>query len=136
MQLAKQLILEGLYYDQNDFWVKLEGTQAMVGMTDYGQKNTGDVLYLELATPGTRVGRGEKCGSIESGKWVGNLVAPLSGTIIESNTRVEKNPRLVNADAFGEGWLYRLQISNQEEVNSLLNAREYFEWTAAQDDRE
>ena len=133
MEVAKPLIPENLYYDQNDFWVKVNGHLAVVGMTDYGQKNTGDILYLEIAEPGTYVKRGEKCGSIESGKWVGNLLAPLSGVIMERNNEAELNPRIVNFDAYGEGWLYQIQISDFEQLNSLLTAGEYAEWTASQD---
>lgn len=129
-------IPEGLYYDQKDLWVKLVGGLAVIGMTDYGQKNTGDILYLELLEQGTSLCRGDQCGSIESGKWVGVLNSPLSGIIVEKNRAVELNPRQVNADAYGAGWIYRLAPVNLQELDSLMNARAYGDWIELQESRE
>lgn len=116
---------EELYYDRNDYWVKIRGDEAIVGLTAFGQYNTGDILYLELPNAGTVLTRGEKIGSIESGKWVGKLTAPLTGKVIESNEKVELNPHLVNQDAFGEGWLYRMSFQNPAEVAELMDATMY-----------
>lgn len=125
-------IPENLYYDQNDLWIKIEGSLAVIGMSEDGQKNTGDVLYLELAAPGTVLRRGEKFGSIESGKWVGNLNAPLSGVVEETNRAVERSPRQVNRDAYGQGWMIRLVLSHPEELQSLMTSTEYADWLAGQ----
>jgi glycine cleavage system H protein len=130
MHIENQIIPADLYYDKNDWWVKVDGRSATIGMTEYGQKNTGDILYLELVGSGALIRRGEKLGSIESGKWVGNLTSPLTGVIEESNREVEDNPRKVNADAYGEGWMYQLMISDPDEVRLLMTAREYAEWIA------
>ncbi len=132
MDIKNQTVPEDLYYDKNDWWVKLDGELAIIGMTEYGQKNTGDILYLELVEPGYSIHRGEKLGSIESGKWVGNLVSPLTGVVEESNYEVEKNPRRVNLDAYGEGWMYQLLLSDPGEVRLLMTAHEYAEWIAEQ----
>lgn len=132
MDIKNQTVPEDLYYDKNDWWVKLDGELAIIGMTEYGQKNTGDILYLELVEPGYSIHRGEKLGSIESGKWVGNLVSPLTGVVEESNYEVEKNPRRVNLDAYGEGWMYQLLLSDPGEVRLLMKAHEYAEWIAEQ----
>jgi glycine cleavage system H protein len=128
MAVKEYLIPENLYYDQNDFWIKIEANSVLIGITEEGQKNTGDILYLELAPAGTVVRRGEKIGSIESGKWVGNLTAPLSGAVAESNPAVTRNPRLVNRDAYGEGWMVRLIMDNPDELGLLMGAREYEAW--------
>jgi glycine cleavage system H protein len=132
MTCKKYDIPENLFYDANDFWIKVNGEEAVVGMTDYGQSNTGDILFLELSRGGATLQQGDRFGSIESGKWVGNLTAPLSGVVIDSNHEVERNPRQVNADAYGEGWMYRLKISNPGEMKSLMTAQEYSEWVAEQ----
>lgn len=132
MNTKNQTIPEDLYYDKNDWWIKLDGELALIGMTEYGQKNTGDILYLELVEPGCPIRRGEKLGSIESGKWVGNLISPLSGVVEESNYEVEKNPGQVNLDAYGKGWMYQLLLSDPGEVRLLMTAGEYAEWIAEQ----
>ncbi len=130
------VIPENLLYDTNDFWIKVNGEEAIVGMTDYGQSNTGDILYLELFPAGETFRQGDKFGSIESGKWVGNLTAPLSGTILDINQEIELNPRKVNADAYGEGWMYKIKISNPEEVTALMPYQQYTRWVAEQIENE
>jgi glycine cleavage system H protein len=132
MQVDKYEIPENLFYDTNDFWIKVNGDEAVVGMTDFGQSNTGDILYLELFNCGESFNKGEQFGSIESGKWVGNLTAPVSGVVIENNNEVACNPRKVNADAYGEGWMYRLKLSNPDEVKSLMAAKQYADWVTEQ----
>ncbi|MCX5780197.1 MAG: glycine cleavage system protein GcvH [Firmicutes bacterium] len=129
-------IPENLLYDAHDLWIKVDGEEAVVGMTDYGQSNTGDILYLELIPGGEEIKQGDKFGSIESGKWVGNLAAPLSGLVINSNSELEINPRRVNADAYGDGWLYRLKLSNPDELKTLMAAPEYSAWVLEQIKRE
>jgi len=132
MQVDKYQIPENLYYDRNDFWIKIKGEEALVGMTDFGQSNTGDILYLELLNCGESLLRGERCGSIESGKWVGNLTAPVSGAVVDNNAEVVTNPRKINADAYGEGWMYRIRLSNPNEVKSLMTAEDYAAWVVEQ----
>jgi glycine cleavage system H protein len=132
MQVDKYKIPENLFYDTNDFWIKINGQEALIGMTDFGQSNTGDILYLELMGCGENISRGERCGSIESGKWVGNLNAPLSGTVIDNNSEVIFNPRKINADAYGQGWMYLIKLSNPSEVQSLMTAKDYAAWVNEQ----
>jgi len=132
MPEEKYAIPEDLFYDTNDLWIKVDGEIAVVGMTDYGQSNTGDILYLELSRGGETFQQGDRFGSIESGKWVGNLTAPLSGIILDSNQKVECNPRKVNTDAYGEGWMYRIKLSNPDELKSLMPSQEYAQWVAEQ----
>jgi glycine cleavage system H protein len=136
MHCKKYDIPENLFYDTNDFWIKVNGEEAVVGMTDYGQSNTGDILYLELSRAGEIFKQGDKFGSIESGKWVGNLTAPLSGAVLDSNNELERNPRKVNIDAYGEGWMYRIKLSDPNELKSLMACREYAAWVAEQETSE
>ncbi|TRZ77950.1 MAG: glycine cleavage system protein GcvH [Deltaproteobacteria bacterium] len=127
MQREKRAIPDDLFYDSNDFWIKV-AEEAVIGLTDYGQGNIGDIIYLELAPAGTVVGRGDRCGSIESGKWVGSLLAPVSGVIVEANREAEADPRQVNADPFGRGWLYRMELANRNEIGLLMDSGAYQAW--------
>lgn len=129
MSQSKQQIPEELYYDRNDVWIKVTEDQAIIGMTAHGQDNTGDILYLELAAPGTVIERGGKLGSIESGKWVGNLNSPLSGIVKASNKEVQAAPRKVNSDPYGS-WLISLVISDPDELEALMKAGDYTAWVS------
>lgn len=129
-------IPENLFYDTHDFWVKVTGGEAIIGLSDYGQSNTGDILYLELPHEGEVIKKGDKLGSIESGKWVGNLIAPLSGTIMEINNDVVIHPRKVNADAYGEGWMCRIKLSNSDELKLLMTSQGYRHWIIEQENSE
>lgn len=129
-------IPENLYYDTHDFWIKVNGGEAIIGLSDYGQSNTGDILYLELPHEGEAIGKGDKLGSIESGKWVGNLIAPLSGTVQETNNDVVTHPRKVNIDAYGEGWMCRMKLSDSDEIKLLMTAQGYREWIVEQENNE
>lgn len=127
MQTEKGAIPDDLFYDRNDFWIKV-AEEAVIGLTDYGQGNIGDIIYLELVPAGTVVRRGERCGSIESGKWVGNLLAPVSGVIVEANREAEADPHQVNADPYGLGWLYRIEPANRNELGLLMDSGAYKAW--------
>ncbi|MGC7873342.1 glycine cleavage system protein H [Desulfosporosinus sp. SYSU MS00001] len=129
-------IPENLYYDTHDFWIKVNGEEAVIGLSDYGQSNTGDILYLELLQAGETVGRGDKLGSVESGKWVGSLFSPLSGTILETNHEVLVHPRKVNSDTYGEGWMCRMKLRDSAEVKGLLTAQAYRMWIIEQETKE
>lgn len=125
MPAAKQVIPGDRYYDCNDYWVKMDGSLALIGMTEQGQSNTGDILYLELVDPGTVLQKGQKLGSIESGKWVGSLVAPVSGLVVDVNRQAEENPYQVNEDAYGQGWMFQVQLTHPEELTGLMDAEGY-----------
>ena len=127
---------EGLLYDGNNFWVKIAGKKASVGLTPYGQGTIGDILYLELVSAGTAVRKGEKIGSVESGKWVGTLVAPLTGIVLQTNREVEAEPRLVNVDPYGQGWLIIMECSDPDELEALMDGGAYQEWVKQQVERE
>ena len=128
MQTEKRAIPDDLFYDRNDFWIKITEA-ALIGLTDDGQENIGEIIYLELVPVGTVVRQGERCGSIESGKWVGNLLAPVSGVILETNRDAEADPHLVNADPFGRGWLYRMELANRNETGLLMDSGAYRAWS-------
>ncbi|HEX3011203.1 MAG TPA: glycine cleavage system protein GcvH [Syntrophomonadaceae bacterium] len=132
MENPQWQVPQDLYYDREDYWVEITGNEAKIGITAFGQNNTGDVLYLELPPEGTVLTRGDKTGSIESGKWVGKLSVPLSGKVLQYNNEVETKPYIVNQDAYGTGWLYRIKLSNLDEINELMNADTYRCWIEGQ----
>lgn len=127
MQMEKRAIPDDLFYDSNDYWIKVD-QEVVIGLTDYGQSHIGDIIYLELSPAGTTVRQGGRCGSIESGKWVGSLLAPVSGVIVETNREAEADPHQVNADPFGHGWLYRMEPTDRNEIARLMDSGAYKAW--------
>jgi glycine cleavage system H protein len=125
-----------LLYDSNHYWVKVAGITVTIGLTAYGQNMIGDILYLELVSDGTLVKKGEKVGSIESSKWVGTLLTPITGRVLRKNDGAEANPRLVNIDPYATGWLLLMEISDSGELDRLMNAAVYEKWAEEQIARE
>ena len=125
--MGKRAIPDDLFYDRSDYWIKVD-QEVVIGLTDYGQSNIGDIIYLEFVPAGTVVRQGGGCGSIESGKWVGSLLAPVSGVIVEINREVETDPHQVNADPFGRGWLYRMEPADRNEIARLMDSSAYKAW--------
>jgi glycine cleavage system H protein len=124
-----------LRYTAEHEWVSVDGTTASVGITDYAQRALGDVVYVSVPAPGTRVTAGEPCGEVESTKSVSDIYAPVTGEVAEVNSDVDEDPGLVNSDPYGAGWLMRVQLDEDEgEPSGLLTADEYAELTAEQED--
>jgi glycine cleavage system H protein len=114
-----------LRYTAEHEWVREEGGVATVGITDYAQGELGDVVFLELPKTGTQVAAGAECGTIEAVKTVAQLFAPLSGKVIETNSRLEQEASLVNQDPYGEGWMIKIKLSEPSELGELLSAADY-----------
>ncbi len=124
-----------LRYTAEHEWVSVDGTTASVGITDYAQRALGDVVYVSVPAPGTRVTAGEPCGEVESTKSVSDIYAPVTGEVTEVNSDVDEDPGLVNSDPYGAGWLIKVQLDEDEgEPTGLLTADEYAELTAEQED--
>lgn len=117
-----------LKYTKDHEWVRVEGQQAQVGITDYAQKQLGDVVYLELPDVGRRLNRGDVFGTIESVKAVSELYSPVTGEVAEVNARLTEKPEAVNSDPHGS-WMIVLKISDAGETSSLLDASQYSELT-------
>ncbi len=118
----------GLQYSRDDYWADIQGDHAVVGITDYLQKVSGDVAFLETAPLNTVIRQGDEAGSVESMKTVYGIIAPVSGTIVEINPRLESSPFLINQDPYGTGWIYRVQLSDPERDRAaLLPAEAYLE---------
>lgn len=118
-------ILEGLRYSESHEYVKIEGDCAVVGITDFAQEQLGNVVYVDVPEVGDEVTAGETFGAVESTKAASDLVCPVSGEVVEVNEALEDEPELVNKDAFGEGWIIKVKLTNSEEVEQLLDAKGY-----------
>ncbi len=132
MQVKEYQIPEGLFYDRNNYWIKMSKSEALIGLTEYGQSTIGDILYLETVPVGTTITREEEVGSIEAGKWVGKLVAPVSGMVIETNKNVQINPRELNQDPYGQAWIYRVKLNDFSEKDMLMDSVNYARWVEEQ----
>jgi len=116
-------------YTKDHEWVKAEGGQATIGITDYAQAQLGDVVFVELPAVGRTITQGEVFGTIESVKAVSELFAPVTGEIVEVNEALTEKPELVNTDPYGDGWMVRIRVSDPTEMDELLmNAEEYEEY--------
>ena len=123
---------EDLHYSKDHEWVRVDGNIAIVGITDYAQDSLGDVVYVELPKAGEKFAANESFGSVESVKAVSEVFSPVSGEIAEINESLTDEPEKVNADPYGDGWMIRVKMSAAGEVDSLLTAAEYEDFTKAE----
>ena|SRR5438477_11496685 len=115
-------------YAKSHEYIHVEGANGTIGITEYAQKELGDVVFVELPRVGSQLEAGDELGSIESVKAVSDLFAPVGGEVIEVNERLTDNPELVNADPYGDGWMVRIKIADPTEVDELMTAEEYDEY--------
>jgi glycine cleavage system H protein len=116
---------EDLRYTSDHEWVKLEGQEVRIGITDYAQDALGDVVFVQLPEPGTKVRSGEAVGEVESTKSVSDVYAPVSGTVVSVNPDLAGSPQRLNEDPYGEGWLCVIEPDGPEAVGDLLDAERY-----------
>ncbi|MDO4758204.1 MAG: glycine cleavage system protein GcvH [Rikenellaceae bacterium] len=116
-----------LKYSNDHEWCLVEGDVATIGITDFAQSQLGDIVFVDVPTVGEEIAAGEVFGSIEAVKTVSDAFCPMSGEVIEFNEAVDADPSLVNKDAYGEGWLIKVKISNPAEWDSLLTPAQYEE---------
>ena len=116
-----------LRYTPEHEWIRVEGDQAIIGVTDFAQDALTDVVWVELPDVGMSVGVMESCGSVESVKSVSEIYAPITGEITEANESLEDAPEQINQDPYGEGWIWKMTISDAGELDSLLDAAAYSE---------
>ena len=112
-------------YTNEHEWIRLEGEEAYVGITDYAQTQLGDIVFVDVPTEGETLEKGETFGSIEVVKTVSDLFLPVGGEILEVNPVLEENPELVNKDPYGEGWIIRIKPTDVSEAEELLDAEAY-----------
>lgn len=120
-----------LKYTKDHEWVSLEGDVATVGITDFAQKELGDIVYVEVETLDQNLGQDEVFGTVEAVKTVSDLFLPVSGEIVEFNEGLETEPELVNSDPYGAGWMIKVKVSDAAQFDSLLTADQYKELIGA-----
>ncbi len=125
-------IPENLQYSKDHEWIRVEGEVGIIGITDHAQNSLGDVVYVELPKAGDTFAAHESFGSVESVKAVSELFTPVSGEVVEVNEALHDEPEKVNSDPYGEGWMIRVRMSSPGEVDSMLTAVEYEDFTKAE----
>ena len=114
-----------LKYTKEHEWIRVEGEEAVVGITDYAQSQLGDIVFVECETVGDALEAGETFGTVEAVKTVSDLYLPVAGEVLEFNEELEGEPELVNKDPYGKGWIVKIKISDVTELDGLLNADAY-----------
>ena len=120
---------EGLSYTKEHEWIRARNSEATIGITDFAQSQLGDIVFVEMPQVSTNIAASESFGAIEAVKTVADLFAPVSGEVIEINDNLDSNPDLVNSDPYIEGWIVKLKVDNNDEINELMNYDEYHEFT-------
>ena len=122
---------ENCKYSEKHEWVRVDGDEAYVGITDYAQVELGDIVYIEIETEGEKLAKGEVYGTIEAVKTVSDMFMPLSGEVLEFNAKLEDDAELVNKDPYGEGWMIKITIENPSELDELLSPEQYTDLISA-----
>ena len=127
LKILTMNVPKNLKYTKDHEWVRVEGESVVVGITDFAQKELGDIVYVDVDTEGDNIEQEEVFGSVEAVKTVSDLMMPVSGEIIALNELLEDEPELVNSDPYGDGWMIKVLISDFTELDSLLTAGQYKE---------
>lgn len=114
-----------LRYSSDHEWVLVEGDEALVGITDFAQDSLGEVVYVELPDVGEIIEAGDVFGEVESVKSVSELFMPITGEVLDINDELDPNPGIINADPYGDGWIVRIRLEDESELDTLLSAEEY-----------
>lgn len=116
---------ETLVYTKDHEWVRVEGDTAYIGITDFAQHELGDIVYVDINTVGKTVAQHDVFGTVEAVKTVSDLFMPVSGEVLEVNSKLDGAPELVNSDPYGDGWMVKVKMSNAAEASALMNAADY-----------
>ncbi len=127
MNVSKIDVRDGLWYTEEHEWARIEDNIAVIGITDYAQKELKNVVFVELPKVGDKLTFQKDLGYVESTKSVNAVLSPVSGEVIEINSDLEESPELVNTDPYGKGWMVKVKMSHISELSQLFNAREYSE---------
>jgi glycine cleavage system H protein len=118
-------IPDDLKYTREHEWIRVEGDEIVIGVTDFAQGELGDVVFVEIETEGETLSRGDTFGTIEAVKTVSDLYMPVDGQVLEVNTALEDSPELVNSQPYGEGWMVRVKVSDAAQLDELMDAGAY-----------
>lgn len=124
-------VLDNLKYTAEHEWLRVDGEDAYIGVTDFAQHELGDIVFVEVETVGEVLEKGETFGTIEAVKTVSDMYMPISGEVLEFNDALVENPELINKDPFGEGWVIKMRILKANQLDSLLSAEAYKKLTEA-----
>jgi glycine cleavage system H protein len=114
-----------LKYTKDHEWIRVEGSDAYIGITEFAQRELGDIVYVDISSKGKEVAKEEVFGTVEAVKTVSDLFMPLTGTVNETNPALDSQPELVNTDPYGKGWMVKISIKNASEIDGLLSAEAY-----------
>lgn len=115
----------GLKYTKDHEWIKVDGDTALIGITEFAQRELGDIVYIDINSVGQEVAKDEVFGTVEAVKTVSDLFMPVTGTINEINPALDKQPELVNSDPYGDGWMVKITIADAAQIDGLLSAESY-----------
>jgi len=116
---------EDVKYTKDHEWIRINGNEAHIGITEFAQGELGDIVFVDINTVGQEIKHGDLFGTIEAVKTVSDLFMPVSGKVLEVNPKLEANPELVNKDPYGDGWMVKISVQNTSELTSLLSAADY-----------
>ena len=114
-----------LLYTEDHEWVRVEGDEAFIGITDFAQNELGDIVFVEVETMDEELEKGDTFGTIEAVKTVSDMFMPIGGTVLEVNEALEDTPEIINSDAYGEGWIIKVKIADASELDALIDADAY-----------
>ena len=123
-----------LFYTNDHTWVLIEDENASIGLTDFGQSELAEIVYIDLPNVGTEVVQGSPFGTIEAMKTVAELISPVSGKVIEVNDTLESDPLQVNIDPYGDGWMLKVNIHDEDEIDSLLTPQDYMVYISGEEE--
>ncbi len=117
-----------LYFTKEHEWIRVEGDTATIGISDHAQEQLGDIVFAEVPGTGRKLSKGQEAAVVESVKAASDVYAPVSGEVVEGNSKVADDPSLVNSDAEGEGWFFKLKLDNPGELDGLMDESAYRDW--------
>ena len=120
-----------LKYTKDHEWIRVEGNEAFIGITEFAQRELGDIVYVDITSTGKEVAKEEVFGTVEAVKTVSDLFMPVTGIVLETNPLLDSQPELVNTDPYGDGWMVKISLNNVADTDSLLSASEYMELIGA-----
>ena len=123
---------DDLYYHKEHMWVKVDGDKATVGVTDFFVKLSGEISYIELPSIGDDLSKDDVVGTVETGKWIGKIYAPITGTVESINEEIDDQPSLPNTDPYENGWLFKMTVGDPSEISSLFHGSTAVEWQTEQ----
>jgi glycine cleavage system H protein len=119
------MVLEGLHYTKEHEWIRIDGDEAIIGITDHAQEMLGEITFVELPTVDKEVDKGDDLAVVESSKAASDVYAPVSGRVINVNAELEEKPELINEDCYEAGWICRLAITSKDEIEQLMDSKKY-----------